>query len=101
MELGSEWADAQAAAAMLEEMCKPLFARLTLGGLAPGTSKAQAELEAYASPDYLDHVTRMVAAKQAANRARVRYQSAMTWADLLRTHAATRRAEMAMGHMAP
>jgi len=102
VELGDQWADTQAAAAHLEEICKPLFARLTLDRMAAGgVSKAQAELEAYASKEYLEHVGRMVDAKQAANRARVRHQAALVWAELLRSANANRRAEMSMGSLTP
>lgn len=100
VELGCEWSEAHAAASMLEETQKPLLARLTLGRMESRGTRTQAETEALASVEYAEHIARMVEAKRAANTARVRYQSAQVWAELLRTQAATRRAEMQLGHLA-
>jgi hypothetical protein len=66
-----------------------------------GTTRAMAEVEALASPDYRAHVEATVEAKRRANVARVRYNSGQMWAELLRSQAATRRAEMSLGHLAP
>ena len=101
VELGERWADEHAAASFLEETQKPLLARLTLERCVGSKSRAQAETEALATPEYRQHITQMVEARRKANIARVRQQSAQVWADLLRSANANRRAEMAMGGMAP
>jgi hypothetical protein len=102
LRLGEEWAEANAAAALLEETQKPLLAQLTIGRMGDTkTTRAQAETEAMASEPYAEHIERMVEARRAANVARVRWQSAQVWADLARSANANRRAELSMGHMVP
>lgn len=100
-ELGEAWADRHGAAAFLEETQKPLLARLTLERMDGRGSRAQAETEALASEDYARHLTQMVDARRQANVARVRYQSAQVWAELLRSANANKRAELTMGHHTP
>lgn len=97
--LGDEWAERHAAAAMLEDTTKSTLARLTLERLPFVSSKAAAELEALASPEYVAHVDAAVQARSEANKAKVRYDSARVWADLLRTQQATRREEMRLSGM--
>lgn len=99
--LGEAWGDANAAAAMLEEMQKPLLSKLTIQQMEGGVSRALAETEALASDEYGRHVERMVAARREANLCRVRYQSGQVWAELLRSANANRRAELAMSHHTP
>lgn len=89
---GEEWADAQAAAELLEESKKTLVSQL---GADSGLSSATArEAYAYAHDDYIDHVQRMVEARKHANKCKVRYDSAKIWAELLRTKNANERAAM-------
>lgn len=90
---GEEWADLDAAASLLEETRKSVLAELM--NKADGSMAAR-ESEALAEPAYKLHVTNMVAARKASNRARVRYDSAKAWTELVRTQEATRRAEMGM-----
>lgn len=99
--LGSEWADQQGAAAFLEETAKPLLSRLTLERMDGRGTRAQAETEALASDDYARHLAQMIEARRKANIARVRYQSAQVWAELLRSANANRRAELTLGHHTP
>lgn len=101
VELGEFWADAHAGASILEETEKPLLAKLTLARMGNGKSRAQAETEALATPDYEQHVRDMVEARRKANVAKVRHTSAMVWAELLRSASANRRAEMQLGAMVP
>lgn len=89
---GEEWADKDAAAAMLEETKKTLIAELSLKSAA-GTV-AQRELEALADPAYRLHVTNMVSARKEANRAKVRYDTGRVWAELRRSQESTKREEM-------
>jgi len=90
---GSEWADKEAAATLLEETRKSLLAHVTLRFL-KGSSFAAAENAARATEEYTDHVQAMVEARRQANQARVKYETAKVYVDLLRTQSATRRAEM-------
>ena len=88
---GEDWADKQAAADLLEETRKSVLARLMIG--ADATSQGGREMYALADEQYTDFVDGMVAARRAANKARVRYDSAKVLAELRRSQEATRRAE--------
>lgn len=87
--LGDEWAKANYAADVLEETKKPELARL-MNGLEG--SHASKEQEALANPLYRAHLARMCEARRDANSAKVKYDSARMWAELMRTQAATERA---------
>ena len=90
-EAGDEWANCQAAAELLEENKKTVLAELMvqLQG-----SAAERERTALADPVYKLHLSNMVSARKEANRARVRYDSMKVLAEMRRTEAANRRAEM-------
>lgn len=88
---GEEWADLDAAAGILEETKKTVLAELSLQ--AKGTTATAKEMEALASPAYRLHLANMVTARKAANKAKVRYETGKTWAELKRTQESTRRAE--------
>lgn len=100
-ELGTEWADLQAAASLFEETKGATLARLTVERMDERVSRAQAETLALASDEWLSRVEGMVEAKKAAQRAMVRWKSALMWAELLRSQNATRREEMRLGGMVP
>lgn len=87
---GEDWADKQAAADLLEETRKSVLAKLI--NEAEGSVNAR-EYKALADPEYKDFVAGMVTARKAANKARVRYDSAKVLAELRRSQEATRRAE--------
>lgn len=89
---GEEWADADAAASLLEETRKSVLAKLMLES--SGTTSAAREMMALADPKYNDFVSGMVSARRAANKARVRYDSAKTLSELRRSQESTKRAEM-------
>lgn len=89
---GEEWSDLDAAANMLEESRKSILAELI--NQASGGSIAAREYEALANPAYKLHITNMVNARREANRARVKYDTAKAWVELVRTSEATKRAEM-------
>lgn len=97
--MGDEWADAHAAAEHFEETRKPLLAKLTLDRMGDKVSKAQAELEAMASPEYAEHLSAGIAARREANKARVRYDAAKIKAGHMQTVEANRRAEMRLAGM--
>ena len=93
--LGEDWADAEAAADLLEETRKSVLARLTLERMGnDGRARVNAEQAALTTLEYRAHLEAMVTARQKATRLRVRYDAARTWSDLLRTMQATRRVEM-------
>lgn len=91
---GEAWADAEAAASLLEETRKSILAKLQLEG--QGTTVAAKEMYALADPEFRKHVDGMVNARRAANKARVRYDSAKILAELRRSEESTRRAEMTL-----
>jgi uncharacterized protein (DUF849 family) len=86
--LGLEWADSNSAADILEEVKKVVLAQLITG--LEGTHAAK-EQQALANPAYKEHLTMMCEARRKANAAKVKYESAKVWAELMRTQAATER----------
>jgi len=90
---GEQWADMDAAASLLEETRKTVLAELM--NRAEGSMAARESI-ALADAAYRLHVANMVAARKEANRAKVKYDSAKAWCELVRTQEATKRAEMAM-----
>ena len=88
--LGTEWAELHAAAEILEETKKTLLAQLTLE--AEGSSMSAKENHAMASKPYDEHIRRMVLSRKRANTAKVKYDSAKVWVDLMRTKEASDRA---------
>jgi hypothetical protein len=89
---GEEWSDLDCAANLLEESRKSVLAELV--NQSKGSSIAAKESEALADPAYKLHITNMVNARRDANRARVRYDTAKAWVELVRTSEATKRQEM-------
>lgn len=88
---GETWADADAAATLLEETKKSVLAKLM--NEADASSIAAKEMYALADPEYRKHVEGMVSARKQATKAKVRYDSARVLAELRRSQEATRRAE--------
>jgi hypothetical protein len=89
---GNDWSDLDYAASLLEETKKSVRAELV--NKAEGGSMAAKESQAEADPVYKLHITNMCAARRDANRAKVKYDSAKVWVDLVRTSEATKRQEM-------
>jgi hypothetical protein len=89
---GEDWSDKDAAASLLEEARKSVLAELM--NQAQGQSMAAKESEALASPEYREHVESMVIARKEANRAKVKYDTARAWIELVRTAEASKRQEM-------
>jgi hypothetical protein len=89
---GNEWADAEAAAALLEESKKSVLADI----MNKVVEKSVAAKEQYAlqTQGYQDHLRAMVEARRVANQARVKYNAMKVWADMWRTQEATKRVEM-------
>lgn len=92
---GHAWADTHAAAQALEEAQKSVLAEVAADYRKAGTkSQAEAEGLARASRKYRDFVVEMVEARRVANRARVNFDTYKVWIELIRTKAATERAQM-------
>lgn len=88
---GEAWAEAEAAAQLLEETRKTVLSQIK--SKYEGSDAAKETL-ALATQDYSDHIKQMVNARREANKARVRWDSLKIYADLMRTKAASARAEM-------
>lgn len=88
--LGLEWADANAAADLLEETKKPLISQLST----ECEEKSAVARENYAlrHAEYEKHIRTMVATRKLANKAKVRFDSYKIYVDLLRTQNANERA---------
>lgn len=106
--VGEEWADLDAAAAVLEETRKTVLAKRVIEFVEAagasgkrGMSVAQAEMQALADPTYEAHLETMVSARKNANRARVRYDLGRLRLELLRTAQATLRNEMRLSSHQP
>lgn len=91
---GEQWADAEAAAQVLEETRKPLLHKV--GTDSQEKAESAKERVAYASPEYREHVTQMVEARHRANLAKVKYTAIQVLTELLRTRESTRRAELTL-----
>lgn len=87
--LGEEWSKANYAADLLEETKKTELARL-MNGLEG--SHATKETTGLANPLYREHLAKMCEARKSANIAKVKYDSARMYCELMRTQAATERA---------
>lgn len=90
VDTGEAWADAQAAAELLEETRKVVIAQLMADS--PEHSATAKEAWALRQEAYQKHITGMVQARKAANRAKVQYESAKVFCELLRTQNANERA---------
>ena len=80
--LGAAWAEANGVAEMLEQERKSVLAECALK--MPGKSMADRLDAALACEEYREHFRAMVSARTKANRARVEYDAARTWVDLVR-----------------
>lgn len=93
--LGTAWANAKAAADLLEETKGAVLSELTNQERASGDiSRREAEDRAKASPIYREHLTLMVDTRRQANIARALYDAARARSEAMRTREATKRAAM-------
>ena len=93
---GQQWAEAEAAATILEQTRKSVRSTIATEHLSNGEPANKAEMYAEADTRYQEHVSAMADARQAANIAKVNYYAMQTWCDLQRTNAATERAALAV-----
>lgn len=87
---GDEWADANAAADILEESKKTILAELMLRS--EEKSSAAKETYALSHDDYKRHIKSMVEARRVANRQKVKFDGLKMLAELRRTESANMRA---------
>lgn len=91
---GKAWAEAEAAASLLENSRHSVRAQLAIEYLETAGSAKQAEMHAEADSKYTDHLAAMVEARRKANIAKVNFESSKIWSELIRTFEASKRAEM-------
>lgn len=90
--LGEAWADANAAAELLEETKCILVSQLM--SETEGSSIAAREAAARRNPKYEEHIKSMVEARRRANRMRARHEAMKINAEMWRTEQANERAAM-------
>lgn len=102
VKLGEEWAEADAAASLLEETKKTFYASLMSEYLDAPTASgksmpvSQAEVRALGDPRYSSHLELMTQARRYANQLRVKYDMGRMKLELYRSWQATLRHEMNM-----
>lgn len=89
---GVKWAELDGIASNYEEMRKPKRAQIMISFGDMSVNKA--EMQAEASKEYIDHITKMVSARTEANIARAEWEAIKSWIETVRTLEASRRAEM-------
>jgi hypothetical protein len=92
---GHAWADTDAALKALDEATKSVLSECMVA-LGETGSIARAEMLARTDPVYKQHLEDLADARQAANRARVNYDTFQAWIDLKRSEQATQREQMKM-----
>lgn len=93
---GEAWADANAIADLLDESKKSLRSQIAMSVLKEAGSVNKAEMISEASPEYAEHIVKMVEARKNANKARVRYDTDKAYVELLRSQESTKRAELTL-----
>ncbi len=90
---GLAWADADAAFRALDDVTKSVLSE-AIAALNREDSMAAKDVDARRSMMYKDHLIALAKARGASNRARVNHDVYKVYIDLLRTNAATDRAQM-------
>jgi hypothetical protein len=90
---GLAWADTDAAFRALDDVTKTVLSEC-IAALNRSDSMASKEVDARNSQRYKDHLIALAGARRAANRAKVNYDTYKVYMELLRTNAATDRAQM-------
>ena len=93
-ELGTQWAEADAAHGLLEDTKKTLLAQITNEFLEQGRNKTTAETMAMASKEYAEHIKELGQARRDKNLSLVKYNSYKKWLDLIQTKEENLRAEI-------
>ena len=93
-DLGDDWAEKDAAFGMLDDTKKNLEGRLVSPLLDEGIPVTKAVYYAHAKQEYADYIKNLSEAREARNKASVRYKTYLKWIDLIQTKEANQRAEM-------
>lgn len=88
---GLEWADADAAASILEDTKSAVLSEMLLQHADKPVNRAEALVKA--SPAWRDHIGKMVAARQKANRLKVETEFLKMKFNEWQSHEATKRTE--------
>lgn len=90
--VGLEWVDADAAANLLEETKSAVLSQMMvkLGDM----PVSKAEMQVKASEEWKEHITKMVAARKAANKLKVKMEFMRMRFSEVQSSEANRRAEM-------
>lgn len=91
---GSEWADKEHAANLLEQTRRSVRSAVMTERFLQGDNGAKAEAYAEASEKYQEHINKMCEARKQADLAHVNYHATKVWAEAIRTEESSRRAEM-------
>ena len=93
---GDAWADADAAYKALDDVTKTVLAECEIEARKDEANTTQAAIEraGRVAQAYRDHLMALGQARKAANRARVSYDTYGVYVELIRSKAATDRAEM-------
>ena len=92
--LGDDWAEKDAAFGMLDDTKKNLEGKLVSPLLDEGMPVTKAVYYAHAKQEYADYIKNLSEAREAKNKASVKYKTYLKWIDLIQTKEANQRAEM-------
>ena len=93
-DLGDDWAEKDAAFGMLDDTKNNLEGKLVSPLLDEGIPVTKAVYYAHAKQEYADYIKNLSEAREARNKASVRYKTYLKWIDLIQTKEANQRAEM-------
>ena len=92
--LGDDWAEKDAAFGMLDDTKKNLEGKLVSPLLDEGIPVTKAVYYAHAKQEYANYIKNLSEAREAKNKASVKYKTYLKWIDLIQTKEANQRAEM-------
>jgi len=93
-DLGDDWAEKDAAFGMLDDTKKNLEGKLVSPLLDEGIPVTKAVYYAHAKQEYANYIKNLSEAREAKNKASVKYKTYLKWIDLIQTKEANQRAEM-------
>jgi hypothetical protein len=73
-EIGSEWADAESAASLLEDLKSAFLSQKMQDWISGGMAVNKAEASVKSSPEWQDYITKMVNARKLANKLKVQLE---------------------------
>jgi hypothetical protein len=96
MEAGGDWADKKSAYQLLEDTTKSVLSDIKGEFRDAGISISDADIKAYRSKRYMDHLVVLSEARKAYLHSAVKWEAIQTLARLRQSEESTRRAEMTM-----